>query len=284
MSTIPCPISGCGRPTRGATICGACEADLERALTAVPWLVAQLDLVLSRQTRTGSSGGARSAETSLPYAPHASEASRVLASTLTAWVDELRPAEPRRIGPLCERCTHASCRLMRPLAGRTASACAVWLRARVDRIVRLPVAEELWDEITAAVWAAQRLVDRPPERRYVGQCGAGLDDGTDCDVDLYARPDAAAVTCPECGTRWDVRWRRRRLLEAAEDTLATAADLARALTGLGHEVTPEMIRGYGHRGQIVPHGRDGRGRPLYRLADVADAVAAAAARRAERSA
>lgn len=280
---IPCPVTRCGRPTRGTTICGACSADLDRALAAVPWLVRQLDLVLSRQTRTGTGGGARSAETALPYAPHASEAGRVLTSTLTAWVDELLPADPHRIGPLCDRCAHASCRTMRPLVDRTANSCAVWLRARVDRIARSPVAEDLQDEILAAVGAAQRVVDRPPDRRYVGQCGADLD-GDDCETDLYAQAGAAVVTCPTCGTGWDVRWRRERLLDAAEDTLATAADLARALTGLGHEVTPEMIRGYAHREQILAHGRDGRGRPTYRLGDVADAVATAAARRAERSA
>ncbi|MFC4912563.1 hypothetical protein [Actinomadura gamaensis] len=279
--SIPCPVTGCGRPTRGATICGACAADLARALASVPWLDRQLDLVLARQTRIGSRGP-RPAETPLPYAPHATEAREVLRSTLAAWVDELLPVLPRRDpGPVCADCAHPSCRYRAP--GRTLPGMAWWFQARVDHLVRHPEAEELRDEIMAAVWAAQRVVDRPADRRYVGQCGADLD-GSDCEADLYARPNAATVTCPACDTRWDVRWRRERLLAAAEDTLATAADLARALTGLGHEVTPEMIRGYAHRGQLVPHGRDARGRPLYRLGDVADAVAAAAARRAERSA
>lgn len=236
-----------------ATICGACSAELGRALQSVRWLAAELETTLSRQTSKTGSG--RSAETPLPFDPRASDAAHALRSTLVAWT---RVLAEQTGDPWPED----SCERM-----------AAWLSERLSWLVSHPAAVEAHGEILAAVRGAERVVDRAADRRYVGPCGAELDDGGTCDLDLYARPDAAQVTCRACGTAWDVRWRLDRLLDVAEDTLAHAALVAQALTRLGTPVTPERIRKWRARGRLVPHGHDGRGRPLYRIGDVIDLLA-----------
>lgn len=51
MSNIPCPVERCDRPRPGhRPMCGACEAELFRALAAVPELEVELETTRARQT------------------------------------------------------------------------------------------------------------------------------------------------------------------------------------------------------------------------------------------
>ncbi|WUI02091.1 DUF1922 domain-containing protein [Spirillospora sp. NBC_00431] len=262
MSRRACPCVGCDRPAPGdQTICGACEAELSRALDAVPEVARDLDVTLSRQT--SRTGGGWTSVVPLPFDARASEVGWVLRSALAGWVRQLQETQAE------------------DWPADTPQAMAGWLSARLERLVRHPAAEEAHGEIVTAVAAAQRAVDLFPDRWYAGVCAAPLDGGGRCQRDLYAKPKAATVTCPECGHRWDVPERRTWLLGMAEDVLATATEIARAVTTLGQPVTPEAIRGYVHRKQLVAHGSrlvGTRETPVYRLGDVLDILA----RRAER--
>src|SRR5690606_38070794 len=94
LSRIPCPVETCDRPMPGSrAICGACEADIARALDAVPGVCAGLDVTLARQT-SRTTAGKTSAVVPLPYDPRASEAAWVLRSTLAGWVRQLQDAKP----------------------------------------------------------------------------------------------------------------------------------------------------------------------------------------------
>jgi hypothetical protein len=250
------------------SICGACSAELGRALDSVAELAAELDVTLSRQhTRDGSGTGEVEDDPTpavlhigpLGYDPRASEAAYVLRSALVGWVRDLQHHKPEDDWP-----------------DDTAASMAAWLSARLSRLNKHPAAQELHGEILGAVRAAERVVDRPADRWYAGICAAPLDGGQRCQRDLYAKPAAAQVTCPECGCEWDVKERREWLLGLAEDVLASATEIARAVTRLGQPVTPAAIRGYAHRGHIVAHGQrvvGGREVPTYRLGDVLDVIA-----------
>jgi LSD1 subclass zinc finger protein len=242
--SIPCPADHCDRQMPGTSqICGACAAQLGRALADVPFLAAQLGVTLARQSSKASGG--RSATVPLPYDQRAAEAAWVLRSALTGWVrllaDDDRPADDL-------------------------ASMARWLTQRHHALTRHPAADEAHGEITSAVRQAERAIDRRAERWYAGRCG-------DCDTDLYARPGAAMVRCAACPAEYDVDDRRQELLAAAEDTLAGAALIAQALTSLGQPVTPERLRQWAHRGRIVAHGADQRGRALYRVGDVIEVLA-----------
>lgn len=148
-----------------------------------------------------------------------------------------------------------------------------WLRHHQD-------GPQVVDDVIRAVDAVKRAIDKPPERVYVGRCGAPKldEDGreVDCQAEVYARPGAPLAVCggPDgCGASWDVEERRAWLLEAARDQLENASTIARAVTALGgQEVTPERIWKWKERGRIVPHGYEDakRKRPLYRVGDVLD--------------
>ncbi|WP_219517451.1 hypothetical protein [Nonomuraea ceibae] len=93
-----------------ARICGACTAELARELDAVPSLDADLDLAISRQSRTtGGSVGGRSSEKPLPWNEHASEAAERLQVILLGWDRVLVASVHPLHGPTCASCTHPSC-------------------------------------------------------------------------------------------------------------------------------------------------------------------------------
>jgi hypothetical protein len=118
----------------------------------------------------------------------------------------------------------------------------------------------------------RRMIDRAPDKIYLGQCGFEID-GEACPQDLYVLPSRDSVHCPTCGSDWDTQARREHLLRVVEDQLDTATDISRALSPLHQPVTASMIRGYARRGKLAsyaPHPRDKRALPRYRTGDVLD--------------
>lgn len=243
----PCPCEHCERPAPGdQTVCGACEAELGRALDAVPAVMADLDDTLSRQTSRTTAG--KPAETPLPYDARASEAGWVLRSALVGWVRQLQETKPEE------------------WPADTAPDMAAWLSARLSRLVRHPAAQEAHGEIVTAVRAAQRVTDRPAERQFAGRC-------PQCDEPLYARPGAPQVRCRTEGCQAgsvDVDAQRETMLAAIADQLMTATAAADVLTHLAAPLKAELVRQWGSRGRLFAHGHDPAGHPLYRVSDVRD--------------
>ena len=247
MTAYPCPVDGCDRPRRGSEqICGACQAEIATALAAVPALAAELDITLARLGSRIAAG--RSTTIPLPYHPGASEAADVLRSALVGWVREIR-------------------REGEPWPADTPASMAAWLSARHSALTGHAAAKEAHGEITAAVRAAQRAIDRPPGRVYAGPC-------TQCSTPLYATAGAPTVTCRSCGTGHSVEERREWMLDALQDHLAPAHQVAHILAQLVAPVRPDRVRQWAARGRIVPHGRDAAGRPLYRVGDALELLLA----------
>lgn len=149
---------------------------------------------------------------------------------------------------------------------------AQWLHDHLDQVRQHPSGPEAIEELRAAIRQARATIDRPADRWYAGRCGDGPVNGDGfCGTDLYAKPDAAVVTCPDCGAQYDVAERRAWLREAVEDVLATAVEIAGWLRTFGHHITDSAIRSYAHRGRLATHQVNGR--PLYRVGDVMDILA-----------
>jgi hypothetical protein len=273
----PCPADGCDRPAPGSqTICGACEADLRRALDSVAWLAGELDVTLSRQnTRTGTGTSEPEDDTTpavlhigpLPYDPRAAEVMYVLRSTLVGWTRIMQEGVATREGPWCADCEHPSCRLV-PYSqgpGDTCESMAAWLSASLGRLVRHPAAQEAHGEILEAVRAVQRAVDSPPGHVYAGPC-------EECGAPLYAKPGAEWVRCREagCDGEHEVAERRAWMLDAITGMLAPAHQVAYILSLLVAPLKPEAVRKWAERGRLVPHSADASGRPLYRVGDASE--------------
>ena len=253
MTHYPCPVEHCDRPRRGdQNICGACQADIARALTAVPDLERELDVARARLvSRTLPTG--RAAVVPLPYDPRASEAAAILRSALVGWVRELHTGAE-------------------PWPGDTLASMAAWLSERQGRILIHPAASEAHGELTAAVRAAQAAIDIPPARQYAGPCRA-------CARPLYARPGASSTECRDCRTPHDVDERRAWMLEQVQDQLATAHQVAYALSALGCEIKPDRVRQWVRRGMLAPRGHDAARRRLYRIGDAYELLARLSERR-----
>lgn len=260
MTTHPtCP--RCARPTGSpvATVCRVCLAELGTALHDAPAWAEQLELTVGRQGVAGDPVRRSSATAPLPFDADASLVLERLCWTVIAragWhsrQDDQAPSSFRR-------------------------ACA-WLRARLERVEVSDDGPLTVSSIVAVLEAAQRACDpRRPELLYLGPCDVELEHGP-CGVPLTALPGASWASCAGCGATYDVPRRRAELLRAAEDVLAPAADLARALTRLSAPVTPERIRTWQTRGRLAVKGREpvrgrtGTGAPLYRVGDVLDLLA-----------
>lgn len=248
MTNLP-PCPRCDRPIHDqAYLCGGCGDRLSRDLADVAKIAGEAWTTIARQAANGAHHG-RSAEKPLPFSWEAADATDSGANTLTTWARHI--AEER--GTV----------LTVPAGQHPLARVAGWLGAReqLDWLRHRPEADEAFDELTDACQLLVRTVDRPPVRWYAGPC-----DG--CTLDLYAMPGANTARCRECGTAHDAQARKAWLLDQADALLATATLVARALTALGHRVTPEAVRKWAERGRIVAHGIDHRGHPTYRVGEV----------------
>ena len=303
-----CHLPRCGqRVPPGMVVCGDCANGLALELLGVPSLVVALDEAIRKGLRFSSSrphplgrpGDEIPApaprpprsfldrafgpvehdplpERALPFDEHASDRRRLLLSTLVMWADAVALAAG----------------WTRPL--NTPVALSTFLIRQVSWVRTWEQGPELVEKVTGVIRMAARAVDRPPDLRYAGPCGATLVDGDGlaqiCSEEVFAVAGRTDAECRGCGAVYPLDERRSWLLSKVEDMLLPASEVAAAVRGLGVEVTAAMIRGWAHRGELAPHGNRGhvdldgsvRRRPLYRVGDVLEQVAAVERRRAER--
>lgn len=237
---MTCPL--CGKPIADTgTVCHACTARTARDLDHIAEHWHDLQITLTRQDRIGDPAKA-TAEQPLPFNVTASSVADAIRNTLTTWardIENARGATPPADTPA----------LARWLGDQTA-----WLRHRDD-------GGEAIDELGSCWQLLRGAIDRPPPRAYCGPCDT-------CGADLYATPGRLTVVCRACEVEYDIRARREWLLSVADDTLAHAGLIARALDELGEPVKSERIRQWAARGRLVAKGRDHIGRPLYAVKDV----------------
>lgn len=160
-----------------------------------------------------------------------------------------------------------------------------WLLWHVHDIATHRDAAEAVAVFTSVARRLEALVDRPPDRVYVGPCWKIEDVGyctvddqveyvaeLECKADLYAPPGGSVVVCRQCGHAYDVEQSRAWLSANVGDVLATTRELAGALSQFGLAVTQDKIRVWADRGEILPHGSRPAGPkrivPTYRVDEV----------------
>lgn len=291
------PVDATGRPAplrRGETL-GTGVLPWEGSRGDTGGLADELVTSYARQSRSGggSSGVGKPAERPVPWDDRASAVAARLTAQLSVWVRVVwrSVGEARVEGPRCRAaCWHPSCSAVTAhrFPRLEPASMAAWLLHWVEWLRHDEHAVAAVDGIVGAVDNVRRAVDRRGELWYAGRCTAEVEGPEGerwcCLEDLYVRHGAKRVTCRRCDSVWSVEDRRTWLLAEAEDTLATAAEIARAVTALGKPVEPERIRQWKTRGRLVPHSEDDRGRPLYRVGDVLDLLAEDARLVAEREA
>lgn len=277
--------AACSRAT-DMFLCWSCCKDLKKRLDAAAWLALELDVTLTRQDRIGEPGDriGGTPESPLPFHLAASEAVWVLRNTLTTWAREI--CETRGIeylplgylpssfvGPLRpgEKCVPQN-------FTESTNGVARWLSHNAVAVALSEGAGEAFDEISEAVKSAQRVIDRPPGRIYIGPCG-GAFNGVPCDADIYVTMGQPETRCPICGSTYSVDERREQLREQVRGLLGTAAELARLLPWvLDSPITRKRIAYYANRGFISR--RDLGGETVFQIGEVIDAHIQCEARRA----
>lgn len=247
MTTLSCV---CGQPTpESQFVCESCVDQLWHALSGTAELVDELDITLARQRRFEyQTSSARSAVDELPFDIAA-------ANTLRALRDQLK-----QLVNACKAHDVPSSDYLPRSPGDTPKSMSAWLLWRLNGIAQQPWAADALD-LVRIVERAQHVIDRPAERMYAGPCDR-------CGRDLYARKGKLSVTCVDCSLEYDLAERRQWLLKLVDDRLATASEIARALTSLAVPVTADRIWQWKHRERITVRGHDQLKRPLYRVGDV----------------
>jgi hypothetical protein len=221
----------CGKPTRDAAyVCDQCGHDLSVALGEVPWIETEIEVTITRQKGVDyrTKGGTAASERPSPVVWGASEARTHLKALLVSWA---------------KFCHEDGVRNQSPVDGLPAdnlTALSRWLMWRVDGLALLDIGPDAVDEITSAVAHCRRLVDRPADRQYLGECKvchAVGDDGA-----LYGRPGSSLATCDNCGDAIDAEQLRAALLASLDDRLCTAAEIARLSTYLGLKADRNRVR------------------------------------------
>lgn len=252
-----CPV--CDRPQDAGLLCSACCDRLERDLGDVASIVADLDVTLSKQARIGNSSGSGGlARERTPINVGAMNVADDLQNTLTTWARDVEADVCPALLALCG--VPCGCAGRNPSHRGVASSATASriLLSHIPEIRRHPAARELVDEISDAIAQARRVVDRPADRIYMGQCLMENPDEegrqVTCLEELWARPGASEVKCRVCSTEHPVAERRAWMLQKMAPMLFTIKEASYMLGDVGNiKVTQASIRGYIKRGKIAYH-------------------------------
>lgn len=265
----------CGRPTRDAAFgCDDCADELSRFLGDVPWLVEQLDVTITGQrAKRPGTGGAASSDTDLRWNAKAANVRRALRTHLAIVVK------------LCERRRVAHQSPYQGLPTDEIEAMSRWLLWRVDGLTLVEEFVDTLRDSLAIEKRAYRLIDRKPDRMFLGMCElakVGV-----CDGAVYVTLGSPVGKCRVCGMKYDPEDRRRSLEAALDDRLCTAAEIAHLATYLGIEAKRDVVRNrvnqWRQRGQIVPKATGLDKMPRYRYGDVAPLLSALYDKREKRA-
>jgi hypothetical protein len=242
-------------------------------LAAVPVLIDQLQIAVSKQAKAGGGNGKAgkgSAHERSPVNWGAAAVRDALLVELLTWVadvsngtwtpavDEIVVARAKSqpyMGPFHVQCGHSSCERMRvswvDVAPPLAEQAAAWLTGSTDALRKHPAAAEMLSGVGRAVKDAYRAIDRMQDRKYLGKCMNTVD-GVTCHAELWARPTAGELRCRECGYEHNVANRRLDMLDMARDLIVTPREAARYIGEVGGiGIGEQRIRNYVDRKRIT---------------------------------
>ena len=288
----------------------ALGADLDRAAS-------HLDHIDDKRARRGSrlwiGGSSPNAETALPYDERVGRTLKPIRNAITTWArliiheHQCRNLPARADRRRAERARHAieawdavshltpdehtryvsafRQTLVDDLAAVAASAdledlSAVtrWLAAHREWAATRPWIADLCSDALDARTSLDTLMDTPPERYPLGECGHDPGDGP-CTHPLLATAGDATTTCRRCGWTHDVEQRRLAALKASDDMVVTVKESARLLRLAGLHVDTRDIYATIRHFRITPALTvkvPGTTKPshVYRLGQIREAVEA----------
>lgn len=262
-----CDAPGCNRPSDGWFVCANCGIEASNALLDLAdWMLDDLQLVVTRQTRyTLGAGKSRAASTTpLMFNDRASD----VAGGVAMFLD----TTARMIGEDNGW----------PLDYTDGPSAARWLEHRMSAI-RLHVdGGQTVEQIRAWHFQIGRVIDRPVPRQFLGDCGSTAIADVACPGSVYGREGKPVARCDTCGAEYEAEKLRTKLLGELDGRLVSAAEAARLSTYLGLPLDREQVRKrinqWAKRGRIMRHESDGE--TLFRFGEIHARLAEDEARRA----
>ncbi|RSN38586.1 hypothetical protein DMC64_41705 [Amycolatopsis sp. WAC 04197] len=293
-----CAVRKCStalRPDSPEVVCAACVARLRAGLrtlyrrgrsdrgASMPTLTEEVRFTSERQGRGSKVSIGIVVRSSEPQAPLADQradtALRDLKTTLVSWLrylyDRWMPTTAVCLGISdgegLRRLAHGYQHV--PHCAPTIEGMAEYLALRPTWLAETPEAGDLYAMVMDGIDRCWRAIDRRPDRQYAGQCDEpDPDTGAVCGGDVYGWPDRKFARCSTCGLTYDAASRREELLNSALSLELTAAELSKALPQLmaRDSLSVQTIHTWARNGRIVARRRNGRGWPLYSVADVVE--------------
>lgn len=283
----------CDRPTNDL-ICRACVDRLVRDLRALavdtrtgqrrPGLIADLQDTRFKldNVATASQGASSPGVQPLPF--------NFAASDLLDKARTVVSAYARDFGGLAARLTFDQYRTAARVQPRPAgvAAAAEWMATCPALLANFPSAAAMAASIGELVRDIRRMVDRAPDRIFLGTCRALLPPNENgrifrCTLELYGAPDRDLVRCTGCRAEHDAHERWHEIQARVRDSLATAAEIAGAAPVFdGRQLNVKTIRTWAERGVITTYGHDAAGVAMHHVGEVLS-VAASRPQRARRT-
>lgn len=269
----------CSRPTADGWACAPCAYRAGDQLHELGDMTPAGRDVAHGFARHGSTGGSGKPGSQVPIDLRATEVLTQIQARLSTWVGEIAHARSRPIPA------------PRHLGDDPIIIWARWLAGHVEWIRKTDDAERFLIEVDECARAMRSVVRGPSEQKYLGPCGAAeqIDitmfghqpgsqtmDGPPCDGDVYASRGSRTGRCRVCGAEVSTAERAAWLDAEVRSHAFRASQIADA-----YGVNVNTIRTWAHRGQLVAHGHDADGRPLFNVGDVLDLAAGDAVRRHE---
>lgn len=230
-----------------ANLCKNCADSLDHDLRQVKEIMGDLDVTRSKQDKISSRNARVSGtrERPLGYRPAATAAADLMHLTLAYWARTI---------------AHE---LGLTVRGGTTVGLALWLGRHRETIRHHQHAVDLVNQVRSVIGTARDVIDRPPDRIYIGRCA--------CGSDLYARERSHQVACPVCRKIHSVADRRAEMLAEIREHLATAAEIAAGIGELhGQQINRKTINKWSSRDRLTVRGYSPEGYPLFRIGDVLD--------------
>lgn len=185
-----------------------------------PGLLANLNDVVTRQTRMGGRGGHRKRGDEMPALYDL--------DTADSGPDRIKLSQQGKASELQDAARNTLSTIVRDVCEKrrieppptTSAAAAKWLATHVHTLACDSGAGQYKSEIRALVRKIEKVIDRPPAPRFCGQCDKMIDRKM-CGLMLYARRDAIEITCsnPLCRTTHNIEALYNRWLNYIDDQI-----------------------------------------------------------------
>jgi hypothetical protein len=153
------------------------------------------------------------------------------------------------------------------------TAMAWHLANNIPAIAKHPDAGECLRDFKKMVKDIEGKINRPQPDQFAGVCTGEIGYGYEneharrCAVRLYAEPNEAWVTCPQCKTTHEIKVLFAQTMEECGEYLMTPAEILYAMEELGERLSARTFRHWRAHKKVAARGRL-NGELAYWLSDV----------------